>query len=67
MLGNRAYKKITSTVPFLKSYKPITITEVVSAKFQQAITFKKGTVDVIFVDFQKDDVISDNFHVGHMP
>ena len=37
IFGTRAYIKITSTVPFLKSYKPIT--EVVSAKLQQAITF----------------------------
>jgi hypothetical protein len=34
MFGTRAYMKITSIVPFLKSYKPIT--EVVAVKLQQA-------------------------------
>ncbi len=51
--------------PFLKSYKPVT--EVVSAKLQQAITFENGTQHVISVHIQKDDIISDNFYVGHMP
>jgi hypothetical protein len=40
MLCSRAYVGITCCVPFLKSYKPVT--EVVSAKLQQAITFEKG-------------------------
>ncbi len=61
MFGTRAYIEITSCVPFFKSYKPVT--EVVSVKLQQ----KRGTQDVISVHIQKDDVISDNFYVGHMP
>jgi hypothetical protein len=36
MFGTRAYIEITSTVPFFKS-----ITEVVSVKLQQDITFEK--------------------------
>jgi hypothetical protein len=40
MFGTRAYIEITSTVPFFKSFKPIS--EVVSVKLQQAIIFEKG-------------------------
>ncbi len=59
-------RKFTHSVTFFKSHKPVT--EVVSAKLQQAITLKKkGTEHVIFVHIQKDYVISDNFYVGHMP
>jgi hypothetical protein len=43
------------------------LTEVVSAKLQQDIALKKGIEHVISVHIQKDDVISDNFYIGHMP
>jgi hypothetical protein len=66
IFGTRAYIEITTCcVPFLKSFKPVT--KVVSAKLQQVITFEKGTEHEISVRIQKDDVISDNFCVGHMP
>jgi hypothetical protein len=39
ILHYRAYIEIAYCVPFLKSCKPVT--EVVSAKLQQAITFEK--------------------------
>ncbi len=65
MFGTRAYIEITCPVPFFKSYKPVT--EVVSAKFQQAITFEKGTEHVISVLIQREDVISGNFFVRCMP
>jgi hypothetical protein len=65
MFGTRAYKEIACCVPFLKSYKPVT--EVVSAKLQQAITFEKGTQNVFSVNIQKEQVFPNNFYVGHMP
>jgi hypothetical protein len=40
MFGTRACIEITCSVTFFKSYNPVT--EVVSAKLQQAITFEKG-------------------------
>ncbi len=54
--------EITCYVPVLKSYKPVT--EVVSAKLQQAITLKKGTQHVISVHIQKEQVLPNNFYVG---
>jgi hypothetical protein len=51
MFGTRAYLEITCSVRFFKSYKPVT--EVVSAKLQQAITFEKGYRTCNFCSFSE--------------
>jgi hypothetical protein len=65
MFCTRACIEFTCCIPFLKNYKPVI--DIVSAKLQQVITFENSAQHVISVLIQKDDVISDNFYVEHMP
>jgi hypothetical protein len=65
MFCTRAYIEITCCAPFSKSYKPVS--EVVSTKIQQAITFEKGTQHVFFMHIQKECMFPNIFYVEHMP